>query len=318
MGPVGTRGPELVTLGETMAALAPDRIGPLRHARRLDLSLAGSESTVAIGVRRLGHRAAWIGRLGDDELGGLVRATLLAEGVEVHATTDPSAPTGLMLKERRTADIRRVHYYRTGSAGSRLGPADLPFGLIESARILHVGAITPALSPSAAQTVREAIQRAGFVSFDANFRSRLWSAERYRQCVVALMPFVDLMFASLDEAQILLGSRESDPHALAEALRETAVPAAVVLTMGRRGALTADAAGVHQIAAETVTEIDPVGAGDSFVAGYLSAVLDGAETRARLEKASRAAAFSVSADGDWEGLPTAAELTRANTTDISR
>ncbi|MEY9913145.1 2-dehydro-3-deoxygluconokinase [Catenulispora sp. MAP12-49] len=309
--------PDLVTLGEAMAALSPGRIGPLRHCRHLDLSIAGSEATVAIGVRRLGHSAAWISRLGDDELGALIRSDLQAESVEVHAIADTQAPTGLMLKERRTADIRRVHYYRAGSAASRLQPADLPEGLVESAKILHAGSITPALSPSAAAAVNEAIHRASFVSFDANFRSKLWSPQDFRHWVLPVLPSIDLLFASTEEARILLAQGDDDPPALAKALRELG-PRTVVLTMGAQGAVSTDPEGVHEAAAVQVTEIDPVGAGDSFVAGYLASLLDGADAATRMRSATRVAAFSVAAHGDWEGLPTAAELATATTSDINR
>lgn len=309
--------PDLVTLGETMAALAPDRIGPLRHTRHLSLGIAGSESTVAIGVRRLGYTAAWIGRLGDDELGRLVAGTLRSEGVEVCARMDPDAPTGLLLKERRTGSARRVHYYRSGSAGSRLEPADLPAGVIESALVVHMSAITPALSPGAADTTSEVVRRARYVSFDANFRSKLWSAEEFRRCVLGLLPQVDLLFASLHEARILLEDPDGEAEELAAALR-TKGPATVVVTMGRDGAVSVGPSGVHRVAAEFVVEVDPVGAGDSFVAGYLSALLDGAPEPQRLRIASRTAAFSVSADGDWEGLPTSEELAASAADDIIR
>jgi 2-dehydro-3-deoxygluconokinase len=310
--------PELVTFGETMAALAPDRTGPLRHSRSLSLSVAGAESTVAIGVARLGHSVAWVGRVGVDELGLLVRDTLRSQGVDVRAVIDPAAPTGLMLKERRTADVRRVHYYRAGSAGSRLVPDDLPKDLVESARIVHTGAITAALSATAAATVSAAIARANFASFDANFRSKLWPAAEYRDFVLARLPEVDLLFASLDEARILLGRTEGEPDDLATALKD-AGPDEVVVTLGQDGAVCADRDGkVHRVQARPVTLVDPVGAGDSFAAGYLAALLDGGDVPARLSAASRVAAYSVSAEGDWEGLPTCAELTAAAATDIER
>ncbi|GAA1348724.1 sugar kinase [Streptomyces beijiangensis] len=306
-------GTGLVTLGETMAALAPDRIGPLRHASTLGLAVAGSESTVAIGVRRLGHPAAWIGRVGADELGELVTSRLRAESVTVHATADPAAPTGLMLKERRTAALRRVHYYRAGSAGSRLTPADLPAGLIESADLLHATGITPALSDTAAASVRTAIDRAHAasvpVSYDLNHRNRLWSWEEARAFTLPLLPRISLLFASEDEAELLLG-HEPGAHSaetLAQELRKLG-PETVVITMGADGAVAADSSGTTRISAVPVPEIDPVGAGDSFVAGYLAALLSGADPGERLDQAARVAAWSVATEGDWEGLPTAAEL----------
>lgn len=303
----------LITLGETMAALSPDRIGPLRHAATLGLAVAGSESTVAIGVRRLGHPAAWIGRVGADELGALVTARLRAEDLTLHAVTDPGAPTGLMLKERRTATVRRVHYYRAGSAGSRLAPADLPTGAIESAALLHATGITPALSPSAAEAVRTAVDRATAagvpVSYDVNHRARLWSGAEARAFTLPLLPRISLLFASTDEAELLLDREPgtATPQELAHALRALG-PATVVITMGAAGAVTATPDTTLTAPAVPVPEIDPVGAGDSFVAGYLAAVLDDAPPQACLGQAVRVAAWSVASDGDWEGLPTAAEL----------
>ncbi|MFF7994267.1 sugar kinase [Kitasatospora xanthocidica] len=314
---------ELVTIGETMAALSAVRIGPLRHAGALELSVAGAESTVAIGLARLGRTAAWIGRLGADELGERVRMTLRGEGVEVHAATDATAPTGLMIKERRTADRRRVHYYRAHSAGSRLRSEDIPDHLIEGAAVLHTSAITLALSDSAAATVRDAVRRARAagvtVSFDANYRAKLWEQPDYRRAVSALLPALDVLFASSDEARALLRTDTADPAALATALLERG-PRTVVITLGARGALSAGPSGVVRAEAVRVSETDPVGAGDSFVAGYLCATLDGRDEAGRLAHAGRVAAYSVSAHGDWEGLPTATELAdpQAAATDVSR
>ena len=87
----------------------------------------------------------------------------------MHAVIDPSAPTGLMIKERRTADATRVWYYRAGSAGSHLSAADLPPGVIESAALLHITGITPALSESAAGAITTAIDRASGAGVPVSF-----------------------------------------------------------------------------------------------------------------------------------------------------
>ena len=89
---------DVVTLGETMALVAAPEIGLLRHATSLRLSVGGAESNLAVGVARLGYRAAWIGRVGADEFGVMVRRMLAAEGVVAHVRVDDAAPTGLMVK----------------------------------------------------------------------------------------------------------------------------------------------------------------------------------------------------------------------------
>src|SRR3954467_12814827 len=107
---------DVLTLGETMAAFRAS--GALRLGGTVQLSVAGAESTVAIGLSRLGHRVEWIGVTGADEPGALVRRTRRAEGVgRTWARVDPARPTGLILFESRVGDISRVTYHRAGSAG---------------------------------------------------------------------------------------------------------------------------------------------------------------------------------------------------------
>lgn len=143
-------GAVILTYGETMAALKSATAGPLRMGGRFALSMAGAESTVAIGVGRLGGTARWVGVVGDDELGSLITMRLRAEGVLTDGvvTTD-AAPTSLIVKERRTAAVTRVSYYRRHGAGALLAPAHVEEAHVREARVLHVTGITPALSRSA-------------------------------------------------------------------------------------------------------------------------------------------------------------------------
>jgi sugar/nucleoside kinase (ribokinase family) len=210
----------LLAVGETMALLTTAEVGRLRHASSLTLGVAGAESNVAIGARRLGCPAAWVGRVGGDELGELVVSRIRAEGVDVTGVVrDPDASTSLMIKERRTAAMVRVHYYRRHGPGSRLQPGDLDPAQVAAAAVLHVTGITPALSDSARATVDHAVE-------------------------------------------------------------PVPVPA-----------------------------VDPVGAGDAFVAGYLAETLAGRPVPERLATAAACGAFAVTVPGDWEGLPTRDELT---------
>src|SRR5579875_2480307 len=280
---------ELVTLGETMALLTAPEVGRLRDMHQLRLGAAGAESNVAIGVRRLGHPSAWIGRVGDDELGRMIVELLRREDVGVGAVRyDPGAATALMFKERRMADVVRVTYYRKGLAGSR---------------ILHVTGITPALSPTARAATHHAIdlaRAAGVtVSFDLNYRAALWSraeaAAEYRE----LCRRSDLVFAGEDELGIIDDERDS----LEVAKEIGADGPEVVVKQGSDGACAVTADAVVSAPAVPVSAIDPVGAGDAFVAGYLAARLDGGGVEARLAQGCACGAFAVSVLGDWEGLP---------------
>ena len=272
----------LVTLGETMALLSSDQVGRLRHASVLRLGVAGAESNVAIGVRRLGVPAAWTGRVGDDELGQLILRELRAERVDVAAAkVDPGAPTGLMLKERRTAELARVVYYRRGSAGSRLAPGDLDEATVTGAGVLHLTGITPALSASA--------------------RAAVHAAAELRDLTAA----ADVVFAGDDEAALVVDER--DPAGMAGALARLG-PRHAVVKRGADGAVAVVDGAVHAVPSVAVRAVDSVGAGDAFVAGYLAELLAGSGPVECLATAAACGAFAVTAPGDWEGFPTRDEL----------
>jgi len=302
--------PYLVTIGETMGLLKADVPGPLAHVPSMSLGMGGSESNVAIGVQRLGGQAVWCGRVGDDSLGTLVRREIQAEGVTARIVVDPAAPTGLMLKERRTAATQKVSYYRAHSAGSRLSTLDLDQDLISNAAVLHLSGITPALSETAAAAVFEAIRiaraSAVTVSFDLNFRGNLWTAAEAAAVYARIVPLVDVVFAGDEEAAIVVGA-SADPVQLATRLAALG-PAQAVIKLGHLGAVASvDGEILHQ-AAVAITPVDTVGAGDAFVAGYLAELMLGSAPRARLELAVLTGAFACLAPGDWEGLPRRDEL----------
>ena len=301
---------EALTFGEVMAVLRGP--GPFRLGGSLSLSVAGAEGNVAIGLARLGHRVAWAGRVGADELGELVIRTLRAEGADVSlVSVDPSRPTGLMLAERRIGDLVRVSYYRSGSAGSQLGPADVLPALVPGVRLLHVTGITLALSPAARQAVTAAVERAheigATVSVDVNYRARLWPPEEARAALRPVIAQADLVIASADELALV---SDDDEPAVAEVAGRLLAEGAtqVVVKQGADGATAYTADGVVSHPARPVPVADVVGAGDAFVAGYLSATLDGLAVPACLDRAAVTAAFAVARSGDWEGLPTRAEL----------
>jgi 2-dehydro-3-deoxygluconokinase len=292
-----------------MALMAAPEIGLLRHANTMRLSVGGAESNLAIGLARLGKRATWIGRVGDDEFGALVRRTLAAEGVEGRVRVDPGAPTGLMVKYRRTGTTTQVLYYRKGSAGSRLERADIDPELIRSARVLHLTGITPALSDTARDAVDHAVEIAHdagvLVSLDLNYRSRLWTPAEAGAVLAVLVAHADLVFATEPEAQLLVSG--DSPAELGRALAGFG-PAQVVIKRGALGAVAVIGGEVLDVAAHEVTEVDPVGAGDAFAAGYLSTLLDGGDPARCLATGALAGAFTVTVPGDWEGLPFPADL----------
>ncbi|MFK8846459.1 sugar kinase [Streptomyces sp. Ac-502] len=307
----------------------------------MNVSIAGAESNVAIGLARLGHTVRWVGAVGDDEAGELVPRTLRAEAVDVSGVwKDAGIPTGLILFEPRLPELTRVHYYLAGSAGSRLTPdvLDLAFAAAVP-RILHLTGITPALSSAARAASTHALRLARdhgtLVCLDVDHRARLWTADQASAVLRDWMPYVDLLIASADELPLCLppGS-PTDTGAQARALLAAGVQE-VTVKLGSAGAtsyprpnLPADPArstsrtysakapseapesggdSLHQ-SAVAVRAVDAVGPGDAFVAGYLSALPDGEGGAGRLIRAVTTGAFAVASPGGWEGAPTRTEL----------
>ena len=311
----------VVTLGETMALLDAPASGRLGPGSSLPLGLGGAESNVAIGLARLGVACTWISRVGDDALGTFVTREIQAEGVRVLAHRDPEAPTGLMLKEHRHGRPWRVRYYRRGSAASRLSAADIHdtvSAAIANADVLHLSGITAALGPGPLGAVERAIEVARaagtLVSFDVNHRSTLWSDAEAARVLTRLVAAADLVFAGPQEATLVLGHGPldgpptvEDGEALARALVKRG-PRTVVVKLGALGALAMSGDEVHAAPARPITVVDPVGAGDSFVAGYLSEVVAGGSLPDRLRMGNVLGAAVCEVRGDWEGLPTRDEL----------
>src|SRR5437899_1115260 len=136
---------DVVTLGESMILLLAEQPGPMREATTFRRYIAGAESNLAIGLSRLGQTAGWFSRVGADEFGRAVVFRIRGEGVDTsHVITDPSAPTGMVIRERREVGPIEQVYYRSGSAASRLSPDDLDAQYLSRARFLHLTGITPA------------------------------------------------------------------------------------------------------------------------------------------------------------------------------
>ncbi len=301
----------VLTMGETMGLAVTGPGEPLQTAASARLHVAGAESTVAIGLRRLGVDSCWLGVVGADEFGARIRRELAAEGVDVgYVRVDATAPTGFMLRELRTAELTRVTYYRRDSAGSQLTAEDVDAAFAGFApELVHVTGITAALSADAAAAVHHAVQLAGRVgvdvSLDVNHRPSLPGSAGATALIRQLVADAAVLFVGDDELHVVTGER--DPGRAAAQLGRLG-PREVVVKRGPAGALAYSDGALHEVDALPVAVVDVVGAGDSFVAGYLAARASGLPVDERLRWGTVCAAFTVGTHGDWEGLPRRAEL----------
>lgn len=291
-------------MGEAMALFLTRDATPLRGAEHFTRSVAGAESNVAAGVARLGLRASWCGRVGDDALGHGVLDRLRGEDVDLsRAVVDADANTGVLVRDHHPERTASVAYARACSAGSLLCPGDVEPSWLEDADILHLSGVTAALGPAPADAVAFAARHAASsgtrVSLDLNLRRRLWSDAEAAATLTPLLAHVDVLFAGDDELLAISGQAALD-DGVRWAL-DQGVPT-VIVKSGSAGATAHWEGGSLHEPARPVTVTDCVGAGDAFVAGYLSALVAGADLGDSLVQGARTGAAAVQVAGDIEGL----------------
>lgn len=296
---------DVLTFGETMLRLSPPGFGRLEEAVTLEVRIGGSESNTAVAAARLGLRTAWWSRLPDNPLGRRVESEIRRWGVDTsHVLWDPSpeARVGVYFLDfgvpPRGID---VHYDRRGSAFSQIDPDAMDFAPVAQARLLHLTGITPALGASMLEVTRRLIataRRSGtHVSFDVNYRAKLWTPERARDTLTVLLSQVDLLLCTQSDAALLFGL--SGPgETIARQLRAQFSVRAAVVTCGSEGARAVDDRGEWVSRSPDLPHVvDRVGAGDAFNAGALMGFLND-DLQTGLEYGSAMAALKHTIPGD--------------------
>ncbi|MDL9978518.1 sugar kinase [Microbacterium sp. ASV49] len=281
--------PTAATFGEALVVLVQDEPGPLEQSTRFRRSLGGAEANVAIGLASLGVQASAITRVGDDGFGRYIRDELDRLGVDVSAIpVDPKHATGLYVKEvgggsGAPNDLgpggSRMHYYRTASAGAHLAPELLDdpavAAALDASALVHTTGITPALSDSAFEAQRalvEAVRGRALVSFDVNWRPRLWTGreDAGRRILSTFFRSSDIAMTGLDEAEEVFGLTS------AEDVRRAFPEPRWLVVKNNGGAVVAfDGDQRVEVAPRKVEVVESIGAGDAFASGLLAGILHG-------------------------------------------
>jgi 2-dehydro-3-deoxygluconokinase len=294
---------DIVAIGEPLYELNRQRDG---HFLR---GFGGDTSNVAIAAARLGARTAYVSRIGRDMYGDALLELWEREGVDASAVIrDEEAPTGIYFVTHEGGG-HQFTYRRKGSAASRMTARDVPEQVITQARYLHVSGISQAISGNAAAAVDHAIAIAimagAAISYDTNYRSKLWSADLARRAVERTAAHAAILKTSLEDAGELLQLR--DPPEIARYFIGLGSKA-VVVTLGADGVLVATTAGSALIPGFTVDAIDATGAGDAFTGALLAELARGKELLAACRFANAAAALSTLGYGAIAPLPRRADV----------
>lgn len=278
---------DVVTLGETMLRLAPPGHLRIEQASYFELEAGGTESNTAVALARLGVHTTWISRMPANPLGQRIARSLMGNGVDVShiiwAAEDERL--GLFFVEfGHGARATSITYDRANSAASRMMPDELPTELFtpDSGQHLHLTGITLAISDTAAATAAKALQlaqAAGWsISFDINYRAKLWTPAQSRRGCQPFAAAADILLLPIRDAQLHFHLSESSPPQEALGVLQEKFPqATVILTLGANGSIAAEPGGipVHQPVFPGASTVGRIGAGDAFTAGVLYRYLYG-------------------------------------------
>ena len=310
---------EIVCFGEVMLRLTTPGFSTLADAPSLDLSFGGAEANVAVQLAQFGRSAAFVSRLPEGGLGDRCVAELRGRGVETGAVLRGGSRMGVYFLEQGVGQRPgKVTYDRSRSAISEMQPGMVNWdAVLADAKWFHWSGITPALSAGCAALCEEACtaakQRGITVSFDVNYRAKLWSREAAAAALCPLMRHVDVCTAGESDAVDILGvekqlgDEEERLPATARALAEMHGFRTVAMSCraGDSATHTTFRGMIHSAGASAfsrrheITVVDRVGAGDSFTGGLIHALLRGDEAARAIEFAAATAAWKHTVPGDW-------------------
>jgi 2-dehydro-3-deoxygluconokinase len=315
---------DLVTFGEAMVRLTPPALQRIEQARSFDAYVGGGELNVAVAAARLGVASRWVSRLPENALGRMIAGAARAQGVDAHVDWTADDRAGLYFAELGAAPrASGVLYDRALSAISRVEPGSVDWpAVFAGARWFHVSGITPALSESAAMVTSESLvaaKKAGLtVSYDLNYRSKLWSPEKARAVQEPLMEHVDVLITTEEDTRVVFGvgsqAKDNFEHVDAESYAQVALMletrfdlSAVAVTLRENprvllngwSAIVAADGRIHRAPRYEVEVVDRIGAGDAFSAGLIVSRLENRDWDDAVSFATAISALKHSIPGDF-------------------
>ena len=299
---------DIVALGEAMIEFNEARGADSRTWLQ---GFGGDTSNMAIAAARLGARSGYVTRVGNDAFGRRLLGLWREEGVSTSGVSvDDDAATGVYFVSHG-AHGHEFSYLRSGSAASRMTAASLPHAVLNATRVLHLSAISQAISNSACDACFAAIDIAraagARICYDTNLRLKLWPLARAKAIVHETLRISDWALPGHDDAKLLFD--DADPDRIADACHAFGC-AIVVVKLGREGCLVSDGDRRQRVAAVCVDAIDATGAGDCFDGAFAARMVAGDDPFTAVRYANAAAALATTGYGAVAPLPRALDVER--------
>lgn len=280
---------DVITFGEAMLRLSPPGYKRIEQADIFNASIGGGELNVAVGTARLGLNSAWLSLLPDSPLGYLTRNKVLEAGVNTSLLKfSKKGRMGQYFVEFGASPRRtKVIYDRKLSSISLIEEDDFNFKEILKTKLFHVSGITPALSEGCKLTTNSSIvsakENGATVSFDINYRERLWSEDEAKKCLTPLMEYVDILITTEEDTERVFKITGKNYFEVAEKLLKKFNFEVVAITLRENisvwknswTAIAYDGGRFYDDKKYQLEIVDRFGGGDSFSAGFIYGYLTG-------------------------------------------
>ena len=312
----GIRLMQITTIGEILVDMTQTGIDANGNAIFAAIP-GGAPANLAVAAQKLGVKTAFIGCVGNDPFGMILKKTLLRYGVDASAlqTTDRASTTLAVVTVDADGE-RSFAFCRKPGADTQIDRAQA-LEAASHAEILHFGSVSlaaDACRDTVVSAIRLAKDKGALITYDPNYRASLWNSEGEAIGIMrSVLPLCDIVKLSEEETLLLTG-RES-PREAAEVLMSRGVRLAII-TLGANGAYWRFGTDSGTVPGFKVKVADTNGAGDTFFGAFLSRIakrggLEGL-TPAQLETyvryANRAASITASRPGAIPAMPTENEL----------
>ncbi|MHA1917352.1 MAG: PfkB family carbohydrate kinase [Candidatus Ranarchaeia archaeon] len=320
-------GYDVVTFGEAMLRLSPPNHKRIEQATSFDAVVGGGEFNVAVAVSRFGLTSAWVSKLPNHQVGWLIRNRAREHGVDVSHViwnNDLRARAGIYFMEFGAAPRpSSVLYDRWHAEISKIKPGEVDWSSVfDGSKLFHTSGITPALAPNVADATEEAMKAAKDmgvkVSYDLNYRGKLWTPEEANKFTEKVSKYIDLLITTEEDTRVVYGIEgEKQDESFTKVEDETYSQVAktladkygfevVAITLRENpsvlkntwGAMVYRNGKVHTDRRYDIEVIDRVGGGDSFSAGLIYGYLTMDDVQKGLEFGNAFSALKHSVPGD--------------------
>ncbi|QCC49093.1 carbohydrate kinase family protein [Halobellus limi] len=299
----------ILVAGEMLVDFIPATAGPLGEVESFDRRAGGAPANVAVALERLDERPWLCTNLSTDGFGDFLAATLEAEGVPDRFVTRSAHPTALAFVSHDRNGDRSFTFFREDTADMHIRTGGVDETALADAEWLVVGGVSLTDDPSRSAVIdlAERARDAGCrIVFDPNTRPDLWSEDSTRT-LERMLSLTDVLKAT--PADFEPTNVPVDGETFGRRLLETG-PDTVLVTRGAAGARAVAGPDAPWGAGEWShggyeldAVVDATGAGDAFLAGALSALVDGSGPEETLAFANAVAAVSTTESGAMAAVP---------------